>query len=102
MGDGGRVGQLVTLWQQGRSRGEEPSAEDLCSDCPELLDELKRALETHRSGASGPAGDAPTVSSIRGTPAPAGDGEADRAEGEETEGLCDWLAPPAGPGELGR
>jgi hypothetical protein len=41
------IDQLVTRWEDLRSRGEEPSAEELCRDHPELLETLREALTRH-------------------------------------------------------
>jgi serine/threonine protein kinase len=39
-----RLEDLVDLWEDSRERGTPVSPEDLCRDCPELLEELKRYL----------------------------------------------------------
>jgi WD40 repeat protein/serine/threonine protein kinase len=39
-----RIDELVRAWQEAISRGETPSVDDLCHDCPEMRDDLKRAL----------------------------------------------------------
>lgn len=36
--------QLTTRWHALKRQGQEPSAEDLCADCPEHLDELRKRL----------------------------------------------------------
>jgi len=39
-----RLEDLVDLWEDSRDRGTPVSPEELCRDCPELLEELKRYL----------------------------------------------------------
>jgi hypothetical protein len=43
-----RVQSLVSRWLSLHERGQEPSPEQLCSDCPELLPELLRRFELQR------------------------------------------------------
>jgi len=45
----GLIDQLVTQWEDLRSRGEETSVEDLCRDHPELLDTLREALRSRET-----------------------------------------------------
>jgi tetratricopeptide (TPR) repeat protein/tRNA A-37 threonylcarbamoyl transferase component Bud32 len=44
MHDEERLLDLLLRWEALRQRGEEPTPEALCRDCPELLDELRRRL----------------------------------------------------------
>ena len=44
-----RLGDLLLDWEEAMQQGRPVSAEELCRDCPELLDDLRRqiqALET--------------------------------------------------------
>src|SRR5262249_33376634 len=40
-----RIDELLRSWQDLRRLGQHVSAEELCQDCPELLDELKRTMQ---------------------------------------------------------
>src|SRR5215475_14076174 len=75
-----RVGDLLLRWEELSERGESVAPEELCRDCPELLDELRRriralqalspALDT-TSGASPPTGSqAPDCAAARSEAAP--------------------------------
>jgi serine/threonine protein kinase/WD40 repeat protein len=62
------LGELLTRWDEALARGEETTAEDLCRECPHLLDALRRALDTRRGGASaavGSGGDLATIPPTR-------------------------------------
>ncbi len=39
-----RIHELLSMWESARARGETPTPEELCRDCPELVDELKRNI----------------------------------------------------------
>jgi serine/threonine protein kinase len=39
-----RLDQLLQRWEELRQQGESPSAQELCSSCPELADELARRI----------------------------------------------------------
>ena len=39
-----KLQQLLELWDDLRKQGREPTAAELCQDCPELLDELDRRI----------------------------------------------------------
>ena len=39
-----RLSTLIEQWEQSRARGETPSIEELCRDCPELLEPLRERL----------------------------------------------------------
>jgi serine/threonine protein kinase len=39
------VGELVVRWQERQRQGQSVSPEEICADCPELLDEVKRHIE---------------------------------------------------------
>jgi hypothetical protein len=41
---GDKLQRLLELWDDMRDQGREPTAEELCADCPELLDELKQRI----------------------------------------------------------
>jgi tetratricopeptide (TPR) repeat protein/tRNA A-37 threonylcarbamoyl transferase component Bud32 len=43
------VSELVLRWQELRDQGRSVSAEELCTGCPELLEELKRQIEALQS-----------------------------------------------------
>jgi serine/threonine-protein kinase len=84
MADTSTVNELVLRWQELREQGQAVSAEELCADCPALLDDLRRQLEALRSmeqflGATGdtPSSaarpDAPTVRAGEETAAAAGE-----------------------------
>ena len=45
MSDNERVELLLDRWEESQEQGAPISAEDLCQDCPELLDELKRRIQ---------------------------------------------------------
>jgi len=40
-----RVQELLERWDDLRKQGNELSAEELCQDCPELVDEVRRCIE---------------------------------------------------------
>jgi mono/diheme cytochrome c family protein len=42
--DGDRVEELLLRWEEARQRGLRPSVEELCADCPELAEELRRRV----------------------------------------------------------
>jgi tetratricopeptide (TPR) repeat protein/predicted Ser/Thr protein kinase len=44
MSNQNRVADLLSLYEAARKGGQPPSAEDLCRDCPDLLDELKQHI----------------------------------------------------------
>jgi hypothetical protein len=39
-----KLQQLLELWDDLRKQGREPAAEELCQDCPELLEELRQRI----------------------------------------------------------
>jgi serine/threonine protein kinase len=39
-----KIDELLSQWEDGFERGDPPSAEQLCADCPELLDELRSQI----------------------------------------------------------
>jgi tetratricopeptide (TPR) repeat protein len=43
------MSELMLRWQELRDQGRSVSAEELCADCPEQLEELKRQIEALRS-----------------------------------------------------
>jgi hypothetical protein len=40
-----RIQELLEKWDDLRKLGQELSAEELCQDCPELLDEVRKRIE---------------------------------------------------------
>jgi hypothetical protein len=71
--DEGNLRELLILWEEARERGETMTVEQLCRDCPELADKLRRGIEALRNwdlleedSAAGSAG-----ASEPGEPAPA-------------------------------
>src|SRR5262245_34609492 len=44
-----RVTDLLLRWEELSERGESVTPEELCRDCPELLDELRRRVRALRS-----------------------------------------------------
>ena len=48
MADQTRLDELLDQWEEAREEGQELTAEELCRDCPELLDEVKRQIEALR------------------------------------------------------
>ncbi len=40
-----RIQELLERWDDLRQQGEELSVEELCRDCPELADEVRRRIE---------------------------------------------------------
>src|SRR5947209_17030055 len=92
-----RIDELVSRWEELRSRGEEASVEDLCRDDPDMLSTL-RLLIARRGGVS--AGEA--TEGMLGPKADATGETVDASRFLETEGLTDCLGPPQGPEESGR
>ncbi len=43
-----RLGELLLQWDELRRQGRDVSAGELCADCPELVDELRRRIEVVR------------------------------------------------------
>src|SRR5262245_53602916 len=37
--------ELLVRWEEAKAQGQAPSPEELCRDCPDRLDELRRQLE---------------------------------------------------------
>src|SRR5262245_56669943 len=66
-----RLDTLLLRWEELVEQGQPAAPEDLCRDCPDLLDELRRriralarvqeALGTTAPGDPGPVGDVPSV-----------------------------------------
>src|SRR5262249_54063186 len=44
-----RVDDLLLRWEELREQGQSVAAEQLCGDCPELLDELRRRIQALRA-----------------------------------------------------
>ena len=42
---GTRVEQLVEIWENARSKGRDLPVEELCRDCPELIDEVRQRIQ---------------------------------------------------------
>src|SRR3972149_6769482 len=47
-----QVKDLLVLWEERREQGRSVTPEELCSDCPDLLDELKRRIRALESVAA--------------------------------------------------
>ncbi len=98
MVDLARLDELLLDWQERRQQGQRALPQHLRADCPELLDPLRqriRDLESAEAFLGVGGGDTPCADDLRShadTP-PALD------EGEDVRAL---LAPPQGPGEMGR
>ena len=43
------VDELLTRWDEARQRGSTIAAEELCRDCPEQVEELRRRIEVMQS-----------------------------------------------------
>src|SRR5262249_57848801 len=58
-----RVEDLLLRWEELSERGEAVTPAELCRDCPELLDEVRRRVRARRAvdQALGAAGGSPTV-----------------------------------------
>jgi len=79
----GRIQSLFVRWQELKERGLEPSVEELCRDCPELIAELRRFIEAAENARRvfdadltgsfrGPGGEATSAPSAVVTPAAIG------------------------------
>ena len=44
MTDADKIADLLLSWEEARERGESITAEELCGDCPELLDTLRERI----------------------------------------------------------
>ena len=49
MADQTRVNELLDHWEEARENRQELTAEELCRDCPELLDKVRRQIEALRT-----------------------------------------------------
>ena len=49
-----RLGDLLLDWEEAVQQGRPVSAEELCRDCPELLDDLRRQIQALETIAPGP------------------------------------------------
>src|SRR5262245_25241937 len=47
-----RLNSLLLVWQEQRDRGRDPDAAELCRDCPQLADELRRQIAVLRQVAA--------------------------------------------------
>ncbi len=56
MSSAGPVGELLLRWEELRARGVPPSAEELCRDQPELLEEVRRHIRALEAVYRVPAG----------------------------------------------
>ena len=45
MTDDPRLAELLDQWEEAEEEGREITAEQLCDDCPELLDEMRRQIQ---------------------------------------------------------
>src|SRR5262249_21189438 len=69
-----RLSELIARWRELRRLGQPAPAEDLCRDCPELLDELRRrieAVESSETATASTAGPPAAPDAEAGQPAPA-------------------------------
>jgi serine/threonine-protein kinase len=69
MSSAGPVSELLLRWEELRARGQPPSAEELCRDRPELVDEVRRhirALEAVYRVPAGRSGQAETLAALAG------------------------------------
>jgi eukaryotic-like serine/threonine-protein kinase len=91
------IDELMSRWEEMRASGYEASVEALCRDQPELIATLSRAIARRRAALEGAA------TADLGETRPGAPGEASDAGYEiDVECLTDGLAPPQGPGEVGR
>src|SRR5262245_7792908 len=76
-----RLGDLLLLWEEQHEQGRPVSPEELCRDCPELLDELRRRIQALRAlrPALGAAGGPPTEDAQAGSATTPGDEPGPRA-----------------------
>src|SRR5262245_54073711 len=44
MPDGELIGELMLRWESARQEGKELTAEELCADCPQLVEDLRRRI----------------------------------------------------------
>jgi hypothetical protein len=49
------IEELLAQWEEGRARGEDTSAEELCRDHSELLETVSRVIAERREGVTGGA-----------------------------------------------
>ena len=57
-----RIADVLLTWEEGREQGQPVSAEDLCRDCPELLDAVKERIRLlENAGWLKPAVTSPTA-----------------------------------------
>src|SRR5262245_38295810 len=72
------VEDLLLRWEELSERGESVTPEELCRDCPELLDELRRRVRALQAvdQALDPAGSPPTVAALASYAGPPPTGEA--------------------------
>ncbi len=91
------VNELVQRWQDLHQRGRSVSAEELCTENPELLDELRRQIQALMAMEQflGTADDGPDASPA-GTPAPANRAETPNVHLGETSATATSGAPLAG------
>jgi hypothetical protein len=97
------IDELLTRWEEGRSRGEETTVETLCRDHPELVGAMQALIADRQAGRA----DETAVWATRAMPASSSQLDAFDMDGNRlpdfpTEGLQSGLRPPEAPGELGR
>lgn len=80
--------EVLARWQQLRQQGYTPSAEELCADCPQWLETLKRHMATER------------IEVQAWPPADAGRQRPVKDHGTWAETFA-FLGPPKGPDEIG-
>jgi len=97
------IEELVTRWEEMRSRGEETSVEELCRDHPELIGTLESAIARLRATTVEETSQWSSESRSERTSASRdSESESQSDRDDDTEDLSDGLGPPQGPGEIGR
>ena len=64
-----RLQELLACWHRLREQGQVLSPEELCRDCPELLDEVTRHLPTLEVGTSSGSAEADALAATQPSPA---------------------------------
>ena len=96
-----KISALLRLWDAAFDRGEVTSAESLCRDCPELIDEFRQAFRARGLARTLPGDGKPGAETldqfVRQASQPTEEGDS-----EATEDIAGILGPPREPGEIGR
>ena len=48
MSDSEQLADLLIRWHELNQQGAEPAIEELCADCPQLIDQLRRRIQVTR------------------------------------------------------